>query len=422
MPELLSLSDIQKLQFHDKTMAELQLLEFLQNHEDRSIQIVELRPKPESLNSINGFLTYANGEKYFFKAHVEENEKLSEYYNASVLAKAGYPVITAKRIKQHPGQQIALYEIVSLPTLFDQLKVEEDLQKEQAQPSQHCQMLQEAQTDLETIVKEIYKNTLTHLTADQHAQAPIHQLFSHRLAQDGRVGLFYSGKVLALKNKHISFDQLSHLQWVINGASYTSSLRLLIERSRELLAPKAGPAIVGHGDAHNGNIFVDGIARKFVMFDPAFAGVHDPLLDMAKPLFHNTFARWMYFPDQVQSEFELSYELKSGVIKIDHSYKVSPLRIKLLQVKKDHLLKPVIEHLRKSGVLVETWRETIRCALFCCPLLTVNLFAPRASGGTLAEKYSPEVRLLAFSIAVEMASRPETGNNELSQLIEDCLS
>jgi len=96
--------------------------------------------------------------------------------------------------------------------------------------------------------------------------------------------------------------------------------------------------------------------------------------------------------------------------------------VKLLQIKKDQLLRPVIENLRKSGVLVETWRETMRCALFCCPLLTVNLLASAGRGGTLAEKYSDEVRLLAFSMAVEMASRPDSGHNELSRLIEDCLS
>src|SRR4051794_41105384 len=116
---MLLLTEIQKKQFSDKTGAEIDLLHFLKEHEDRSIEKVELQPKPESLNSLNGFVTYETGDRYFFKTHTEENEKVCEYYNAEELAKSGYPVITSKQITQKVGKQIVLYQIISYPTLFD---------------------------------------------------------------------------------------------------------------------------------------------------------------------------------------------------------------------------------------------------------------------------------------------------------------
>ncbi|MGH9548846.1 MAG: hypothetical protein ACRD3W_05690, partial [Terriglobales bacterium] len=187
MVEAPALAAIQKLQFSDKERAEKELLTLLRQRQDLAIKQVELLPKPESLNSINGFITLADQRRYFFKAHVEENEQVSEYYNAVTLADAGYPVITPRQIDHIPGQQLVLYEVVSYPTLFDVLKQEED--GASATPMQ--QMLVDAQVQLDKTTAEIYEKTLGETTAEHDAKAPIHQLFYHRLAVDGRLGLFY---------------------------------------------------------------------------------------------------------------------------------------------------------------------------------------------------------------------------------------
>src|SRR6516162_4203182 len=94
MTTTLNLNTIQKLQFNDKAAAERMLLEFLHRTQDPTIVAVELFPKPESLNSINGLVTFRDQRKLFFKSHTEEAEQLKEYYNATVLKGAGYPVIT----------------------------------------------------------------------------------------------------------------------------------------------------------------------------------------------------------------------------------------------------------------------------------------------------------------------------------------
>jgi hypothetical protein len=412
------LTDIQKLQFSNKERAEDELLHFLKQNEDSSIAKVDLTPKAESLNSINGFVSYENGECYFFKAHVEENEKISEYYNAQTLANAGYPVMQAKQISHRPGKQIAVYEIISLPTLFDLLKVQEDAELNGASDSTRSSLLLFAQTKLDQLVFKIYKETLHSLSGDSQASAPIHQLFFHRLAEDGRLGMFYRNKELIADQLRVGFNDLAKKRWRINGVSYSETINQIIDRARLLLAPSSGPAVIGHGDAHNGNIFVNLDRGTLNMFDPAFAGAHSPLLDMVKPIFHNIFARWMYYPEQVKNEFEISYRISDEEVFIEHSFTLSAMRLRHYQCKLDNLFKPTIAYLQDQNILADDWREIVKSALFCCPFLTVNLFAKQLPGGTLAERYPLAIRLLGLSMAVEFGASTHKGSSYLTDTID----
>jgi hypothetical protein len=413
------LTDIQKLQFSDKKKAEDELLHFLKNSEDESIEEVELQPRPQSLNSINGFISYKNGEKYFFKTHTEENEQISEYYNSEVLAKAGYPIYQSKQITHKPGKQIVLYEIISLPTLFDMLKDEEDKFMRGSTDSKTVQSLLRAQEKLDRTVFKIYESSLITSPADKQKLAPVHQLFSHRLAEDGRIGLFYRGKSLNLGDQQIPFGELAKKRWRINGVEYKDTLDQVIERSRSILKPDTGPAVIGHGDAHNGNLFVNLDSESFYMFDPAFAGLHHPLIDLTKPTFHNFLARWMYYPEQVSKEFELTYKITDSEITIEHSFMPSELRLSFLELRKKHVLKPTFELLRKNGMLADNWQTYLRSSLFCCPFLTVNLLAESKSDGTLAERYPASIKLLGCAMAMELGSESKTSSNKLTEVIDE---
>jgi len=433
MPDTLTLSEIQKLQFSDKHRAEQAALSMIKPYHGSSVKYVELTPKPESLNSINGFVTFENGERYFFKAHTEENEHVSQYYNSSILAEAGYPVISARQVAHEPGEQIVLYEILTFPTLFDQVEEQEDLLRTSGEEGTangaqtqgtKWQRLVKAQTELDTKVCKIYQETLTSRSEKEQAAAAIHQLFHHRLQEDGRLGLFYRGNHLELPQGKFSFEQLSQLGWTINGAQYDQSLAQIIERSQHLLQPGAGPAIVGHGDAHNGNVFVEdtGQELRFYFFDPAFAGVHSPILDMTKPIFHNVFARWMYYPEQVVDQFEIAYKIIGDRIIIEHTYQPSDLRLKFLASRKRQLLVPIIDHLKREGMLPQNWQEQLRAALFCCPFLTVNLLAKPVANGTLAERYPLAIKLLGLSMAIEFGASTHKGNNAINAIIDDLFS
>lgn len=441
MTVALQLTDIQKKQFSDKTGAESDLLQFLKENEDETICQVELQPKPESLNSLNGFVTFNTGERFFFKTHTEENEKVSEYYNAAELAKSGYPIITSKQVTHRVGKQIVLYQIISFPTLFDLLKSEEDKsfrnggETSEAKSSSEkfsatklssadavANILLEGQIDLDKLVFEIYSKNLSTASAEEQSKAVIHQLFSHRLAEDGRVGLFYRNQCLQLESTSIPFETLSQMHWEINGANYPQSINEIIEKSKILLKPRGGASVPGHGDAHNGNIFVDLDKKKFYMFDPAFAGKHDPLLDLTKPLFHNIFARWMYFPDQVLNEFKLSHEVRGNVMRIEHDYQPSALRLAHLKTRVENVLKPTLALLKERKLLDDNWRSFMRSALFCCPFLTVNLLSKYVPNGTLSERYQPAIKLLGLAMAVEFGAEIHTGTSPLSEIIDEVLA
>ena len=409
------LLEVQKLQFSDKPRAEEKLLEFLRATEDSSIQKIELTPKPESLNSINGFVKLASGERLFFKTHVEENEKIAEYYNAQMLAQVGYPVVSAKRVKTSPGTQIAFYEILTFPTLFDLVKEEEDRilrEPDAKEMSSLAQTLVKAQIDLDRKVFSVYQSSLEPINAEKHASAPIHQLFSNRLQPDGRLGLFYVGKDLVLESTVIPFDSLAELRWNINGIEYDQTLSELVAQAQALTLPKEGVSVVGHGDAHNGNLFVDleSADEKLLFFDPAFAGRHDPLIDQTKPLFHNVFARWMYYPEQVNKEVQISFDIKGNTISVTHNFVPSRIRKAFLASRLENVLRPTLKLLEERQSARKEWQDFLRSFLFCCPFLTVNLCAKSISNGTLAERYPPAIKLLGFCMAVELASEASSGS------------
>lgn len=415
---------IQKLQFSNKLLAESALLSFLRSCEDPEIESVELRPRPESLNSINGFVSYKNGERLFFKSHVEEKERITEYYNAQVLETAGYPMLAARELRRRPGKQIALYEIVSYPTMFDLLKEEEDKEIHSLSENSAPDLLLKLQSELDNKVFGIYVSTLENISKEQQASAPIQQLFGHRLSENGRLGLFYRGKSILLKNgEELKFDDLSRMKWRVNGVSYKDNLEQIIEGARRLLSPEAGPSVIGHGDAHNGNVFVDEENSGLYLFDPAFAGRHDPLLDLAKPLFHNVFARWMYFPEEVCREFDLEFSISGNEIFVEHNFFPSCIRLEHLQSRLDKLLFPLLDTLERHGTLRSDWQDYLRCALFCCAFLTVNLFAEEQHAGTLAERYSLKIKMLALALSVSMASALSgSGESRLSRLLFDSFS
>ncbi len=413
---------IQKLQFADKAAAEAALLQFLQNHYDCSVCSAWINTKPESLNSLNGIVELASGARYFFKTHTEENEQLSDYYNSQMLSDAGYPVLQPTRIQHQPGQQIALYEIVTLPTLFDEIKTAEDvLLQTGVMTSEACQ-LADMNAQLDSKVFECYKRTLQTTPSDT-SSAPIHQLFSHRLAAGGRVDLFYKGKNVRLEEKEFAFEELANLSWTINSVRYKQSLSELIEQAKLVLKKNSTTiSVVGHGDAHNGNLFVDYPSHHLAYFDPAFAGRHSPLLDLVKPLFHNVFARWMYFPDTVDTESQIEFKAKDSEIFVEHSFRPSEIRKKFFSAKITHALKPLLQELRNTAVLPSDWQEQIRMALFCCPFLTVNLFAASNPHGSLAERYSNKIKLLGLSMCLEMGADVQSGHSEIAGMIAELFS
>ena len=385
LPDLLTqlddLSTIQRLQFTRRPLAELLLRRWFTRHLDLSVEQITLTPKAVSLNSFNGVYR-VDGEEYFFKTHVEDKGILEEYYNAELLYNAGYNVVRPLRTLHEKGQQMVIYPVIHDLVMFDLMRAVETGDTSQADQ----ELLVSAERRECARLFSIYEATLERSTAEGHASAPIHQLFWHRLAGE-RLQHFYVGRSFPLLDgskrsctgeakQALTFDELLRYRWIINGVemnTWKATLGELLEQARITLQPaREMSTVIGHGDAHFGNVFLED-QKHYKYFDPAFAGRHSPLLDIVKPFFHNVFAMWMYFPQEIAQQLHISVALSGDSIIVEHDYVLPALRRAIWETKIVHLLKPLVGLLRSRRALPPDWFDYWRLALLCCPLLTVDL-------------------------------------------------
>ncbi|MDW8172535.1 MAG: phosphotransferase [Anaerolineae bacterium] len=353
------------------------------------VERVQLTPRPTSLNSINGFIFLTDGQRLFFKTHTESHTLIEEYYNAELLSHAGYPMIQPIYRSSQVDKQMLIYEVVESPSVFD-LAWEFELGQRTTQDPL-WPVLSTAQYAEDEALLQRYRQTLS---ADFRAiNAPIHQLFHHRLV-GGRMDTFYRNAVFLLPHGEYHFDELLQTRWTINSQRYDDTLSDIIERAKRLLDPQNIPpeTIIGHGDAHNGNVFLR--EGALVYFDPAFAGRHHPLLDLTKPLFHNVWAMWMYFPQEKASTL-LDVHIEGDEWHVFYDDTLPNVRLVFLQGKL-RLLEGTLRLLSERGCLPTNWRSFLKSALFCCPFLTMNL--------SDSARFPPTISLLGLVHSVMMGA------------------
>ena len=389
------LQRVQQLQYEDRAAAEALMLLLVREVYAADVTQIELRPSPISLNSIHGFLIHADGRCFFFKTHTETDTVIAEYYRAQQIADAGYPVIQPLFRSSAVGKQLLVYERIDNPSVFD---VAWAIERGQPLEAAHEEDLQQAQTREEDALWRRYRESLRWQNAEAAASAPIHQLFHHRLT-GGRYARFYDDDCkIGLSGESLSYAELRERRWQVNGQQYNETLTDIVARCLRLLEPaQPGPAIIGHGDAHNGNVFLRaGRSPHLMYFDPAFAGAHHPLLDLAKPVFHNVFAMWMYFPHEMRARLRVGLRREANVLVVSYENALHPVRELFFHNKLERVLRPALRELRGRGWLREDWRAYFKAALACCPLLTLNL-ADRA-------RFPAEISLLGFAMTMEMGA------------------
>lgn len=383
LPALLSLIDslmtIQRLQFIERQKAELLLQRWFVRHMHLVTESVTLTPKAVSLNSFNGVYRASDGNEYFFKTHVEDQGVLEEYYHAELLHNAGYNIVRPLRTMREQGRQMVIYPVVRWPVMFDLMRAVETGKTGDTEDISSEMLVAAEKRECDRLLS-LYRKTLASSTAEEHARAPIHQLFWHRIAGE-RLKSFYLGKQIPLPHRRdsdnvsIPFDTMLSYRWTIGSEQQRLTLGALVERAQRVLRPdRAAMTGIGHGDAHFGNVFLEE-QRAYLYFDPAFAGRHSPLLDVIKPLFHNVFAMWMYFPQEILCDLRLTVSIDHAQkhIAVQHNYTLPPVRQALLHTKMEYLINPLLNDLRASDALPHDWLEMMQSALLCCPLLTVNL-------------------------------------------------
>ncbi|MFN8377174.1 MAG: phosphotransferase [Anaerolineae bacterium] len=410
-----TLDMVQRLQFNDRQAAEALLLAFMQSELGLNAVKVELRPLAVSLNSFNGFLTLENGTRLFFKTHTESDTIIAEYYNAAQLADAGYPVLQPIYSSTESGRQLLIYPVVNSPSVFDVAwAIEEGELTELA----GLTLAQQATDDR---LMQIYTNTLAPQGPHEAGSSPVHQLFHHRLAS-GRLERFYGplpgvtgeSPSIELPDGEHAIREVRQVRWTINGQHYDETLDDLIRRALVLLEPaQSGPSVIGHGDAHNGNLFFvrEADPPHLMYFDPAFAGRHHPLLDLAKPLFHNVFAMWMYHAREKAADLTVTLHTEGDRWDIRHNYTLPPIREMFWSSKVERVLMPTLALLKQKGMLGEDWRAYLKASLFCCPFLTINLADPA--------RFPPAITLLGLCMAVEMGAESYGEHSLLDRTLDN---
>lgn len=391
--------------------------------EECALNAVDIRinDDPYSLNSVNGFVTLADGAKLFFKFHAEEGEEggVSEYYRAGILSKFGLPVDLPLHAVTKPGRQVLLYRF-----------------RQDAKLADVCLALERGQTcafNEDAIVLAQRRLDEATFAAASASLAPpskasagtaLHQLFYHRLVDKagdnhlgGRYRRFYQGQMVRGPGFACPFEDFERLSWVINGVTYRKALREMFEESLRLLDPWALsrlPMIAGHGDAHNANVWVEtgeGGAPRLVSFDPAFASDDLPvLLAEIKSTFHNVFAHpfWLYTPQLAETAFTVKAVIRGKTIEVEHDWELSGLRRKFLDMKIEVYWRPLLRRLKRAGSLPENFEDIMRAALFCCPTLVMNLLPSAAR--------PPKASLIGFAVALMAGSPPLAGGDVVSDM------
>jgi hypothetical protein len=375
-----------------------------------------------SLNSLNGIVSIADGSEYFFKFHQEEGEgdTVAEYYRAETLREAGYPVDVPAFASREVGRQILLYRRRHDRRFADLCRAAE------MEGGTDIAPLVRAQQDLDRIIGERYLATLHEAGPAEVAAEPIHRLFHGRLVDPeaperlgGRAARFYLDQPFEFPGLTAHWRGIGHRRWRINGIVYRDTLAGLFEESRSILSPAklGGTSVVAHGDAHNANVWceaADSGAPRLVFFDPAFAGPHVPaLLAEVKATFHNIFAHpfWLYDAALAKQRYSAAVRLEDGMVAIDHDWSLPALRSAFLESKFDLVWRPLLAELKRRGQLPANWRRVLRCALFCCPTLVMNL---RAGAGD----HNPVSSAIGLSAAIMTGSEPEAGGDGLSRLLD----
>lgn len=439
--------------------------ELVQQQFSLDVRAVSVSQDGYSLNSVNGFLTTGGGEEFFFKFHHEEGEEhtLQEFYRGELLKAAGFPVDVPLYASRDIGRQILLYRRRNNRRFADVCRALE------LSSSEDIGAAVTAQAMLDDLTCSIYLRTLHASDVARSVAEPVHQLFHRRLVSPrerpprdedapeidgagsrigGRARRFFWGADYTLADLRLTANELRTAQWRINGIRYADSIDTLLTRSLDLLEPtrlaNCG-AVTAHGDAHNANVWweeettptADTLARsaerlapradtpapsadtqapgagsqahRLTLFDPAFAGEHMPaLLAEVKATFHNGLAHpfWLYDPKEAERRYAPTARWSNGIIEVTLDWRSSALREAFLALKAERIWRPLLAHLNDRGMLGTDWRATLRCALFCCPALVMELRAGEGSN------HNPVSSLIGLSVAVMAGSEPVAGADD----------
>jgi hypothetical protein len=368
---------------------------------------VEVRTDQYSLNSLHGFMIDCDGVKSFFKLHVEEGEErtVEEYYRAELLSAAHWPVDQPWFASTTPGEQFLLYRWRDCERMADACRRQE-LSESTELGDKLFEELVDEQRALDEIISTQMILSLHETTAADVVAEPIHQLFHHRLVDDERQIADGLPRFGGRAKRFYAHSPLLDVRWVVNGIALARTFRELLDESLTVLNPIAlsgHGAVTAHGDAHNANVWRTDEGLR--VFDPAFAGQHIPaLVADTKATFHNVWAHplWLYDPDLAEKHFHTRAEQIENTIHVQTDWEPGPLRDAFADIKREVVWKPLLIALHQRNLLPPNWERIVRCALFCCPTLVLDL----GSRGPQANTLGIAIAMLMGSESVDRIETP----------------
>ena len=90
-------------------------------------------------------------------------------------------------------------------------------------------------------------------------------------------------------------------------------------------------------------------------------------------------------------------------VEISHDANLSRLREEVLASAAEFIWRPLLHEMAERSWLPANWRQIVRSALFCCPMLVTNL---------VAERRPAQIRLLGLAQAVAAGSEPVNGQHD----------
>lgn len=348
------------------------------------IRILDLMPTDTSaaLNSVSATADVElNGQRLgiFGKVHIESETRVinavgveEEYQKASLLVEAGWPVVKPIAMSQQSDYPLLLYPKMDEPTLFDEL--------EKSNMSGVSTLTKQQLLDLSVYNSAIGQKEVKSLRPglpDEAKNAPVQTLFLKRLEEGGRIDQWYAeNTIFQLPGlaEPISWKELLISQWKINGDTYKTTLKDIIDKARQLLAFEGEEnafLTLSHGDDHSGNVR---LTQPPLVFDPAFAGWNPASLDL-KALAHTGFlplAGMYYLPKGLNCTYQKSGDEIQVVINLTSlpMYKTFDLLAKQII---DTRVIPLLKKVKQLGGDIDKESQRIKYGLAECALLTVNI-------------------------------------------------
>ena len=102
---------------------------------------------------------------------------------------------------------------------------------------------------------------------------------------------------------------------------------------------------------------------------------------------------------------------EDGRWQVVHDYDIPPVRELFFNSKLERVLLPLLRELAERDWLRQDWRSYLKLALFCCPLLTMNLAD--------SSRFPPSISLLGLGHAIETGADSAGQRSRLDQALDE---